>query len=112
MKLKTNPYHRNKKLVKSTKIDTSSLCILQLRDEYFLSLTLGDMTVRGNPNPEDVWNNLKEMIHESFGKRQRKDLGWYTAYLEAIIHVMEKNEQTLLRMKSNPLELRACCAET
>ena len=48
------------------------------------------MKVRGDQNPEDVWNDLKEMIHESFGNRQREDLGWYTASLEAIEPVIEK----------------------
>ena len=54
------------------------------------SFSRGDMKVRGDQNPEDVWNDLKEMIHESFGNRQREDLGWYTASLEAIEPVIEK----------------------
>ena len=121
MKLQPKPYHRNKKC--SMKIDVIRSRIPHLRNEYCdaLNQELGDTNICDNPNPEDIWNNLKKAIHSTglntFGKRKRKDPDWYAASLETMEPVVEKKRLASLRMKSRPTrsaldELRACRAET
>jgi hypothetical protein len=120
MKLQPKPYYCNKK--QTAKIDVNRSHIPDLREEYcdFLTLQLSDEKFSTSSNPEDLWNNLKNVIHSTglrcFGKRKRKDPDWYTASLETMEPVVEKKRQALLRMKSRPTrsaqnELRACRAD-
>ena len=105
------------------KIDVIRSRIPHLRNEYCdaLNQELGDTNICDNPNPEDIWNNLKKAIHSTglntFGKRKRKDPDWYAASLETMEPVVEKKRLASMRMKSRPTrnaldELRACRAET